>query len=96
MAIAGASAGDEALSHAVSTEASEHLLAGASERAAGLNVQVHSVSQAPPKAVLEVAQAVGADLIVVGNKGMDRRIFGSVPSAIARDAPCNVLIAKTT
>lgn len=97
MAIGGAAVpGDEALSHAVSTEASEQLLSSAAERASGLNVQIHSVNQAPPKAVLEVAEAVGADLIVVGNKGMDRRIFGSVPSAIAREAPCNVLIAKTT
>ena len=96
MAIGGAAVlSDEALSNAVSTEASESF---SRQRlsATGIDVQIHSVNQAPPKAVLEVAQAVGADLIVVGNKGMERRIFGSVPSAIAREAPCNVLIAKTT
>ena len=97
MAIGGAAVpGDEALSNAVSAEASEKLLESAAGRATGMDVQIHSVNQAPAKAVLEVAEAVGADLIVVGNKGMERRIFGSVPSAIAREAPCNVFIAKTT
>jgi nucleotide-binding universal stress UspA family protein len=62
----------------------------------GINVQTHSVNQSPPEAVLAVAEEVGADLIVVGNKGMERRVFGSVPSSIARKSPCNLLIAKTT
>jgi nucleotide-binding universal stress UspA family protein len=97
MAIGGASIpGDESLRRAVSSEASEQLLASASGRATGLNVEIHAVNQAPAKAVIEVAEAVGADLIVVGNKGMERRVFGSVPSAIARETPCNLLIAKTT
>jgi nucleotide-binding universal stress UspA family protein len=92
----GAVPGDEVLGHLIGAEASEQLLAGVAERATGLDVQTHSLNQAPPKAVLDVANAVGADLIIVGNKGMERRVFGSVPNAIARDAPCNVLIAKTT
>ena len=97
MAIGGASIpGDEALGLTISTEASEQLLAAAASRATGVTVELHAVNQAPPKAVIEVAAAVGADLIVVGNKGMERRIFGSVPAAIAREAPCNMLIAKTT
>jgi nucleotide-binding universal stress UspA family protein len=97
MAIGGAAVpGDEVLGHLIGAEASEQLLAGVAERATGLDVQTHSLNQAPPKAVLDVANAVGADLIIVGNKGMERRVFGSVPNAIARDAPCNVLIAKTT
>jgi nucleotide-binding universal stress UspA family protein len=97
MAVGGATVpGDEALSQAISTEASEQLLSAAASRATGVKVELHAVNQAPPKAVIEVAVSVGADLIVVGNKGMERRIFGSVPSAIARETPCNVLIAKTT
>jgi nucleotide-binding universal stress UspA family protein len=97
MAIGGAPIpGDDVLSHALGAEASEQLLEAVAARATGLQVHIHSVNQAPPKAVLEVAESVGADLIVVGNKGISRRVFGSVPNAIAREAPCNVLIAKTT
>ena len=77
-------------------EASEQLLGSVAGRATVIEVHIHSVNQAPPKAVLEVAESVGADLIVVGNKGSPGSVFGSVPSAIAREAPCNVLIAKTT
>jgi nucleotide-binding universal stress UspA family protein len=61
-----------------------------------VDVQIHSVNDSPPEAVLDVAEKVDADLIVVGNKGMERRVFGSVPNSIARKAPCNLLIAKTT
>lgn len=39
--------------------------------------------------------AVRADLIVVGSKGMQRRIIGSVPNSVAHGADCAVLIAKT-
>jgi len=44
-----------------------------------------------------VAEAVDADLIVVGNKGMHgaARVLGSVPNKVAHKASCNVLIART-
>jgi nucleotide-binding universal stress UspA family protein len=38
----------------------------------------------------------GADLLVIGNKGMQRRILGSVPNTVAHKADCSVLIVKTT
>ena len=40
----------------------------------------------------------GADLIVVGNKGMHgtHRVLGSVPNSVAHQAPCAVLIVATT
>jgi nucleotide-binding universal stress UspA family protein len=38
---------------------------------------------------------VDADVIVVGSKGMHRRILGSVPNSVAHKAPCAVLIVKT-
>ena len=43
-----------------------------------------------------MADEVGADLIVVGSKGMQgtRRILGSVPNSVAHKAGCHVLIAK--
>jgi nucleotide-binding universal stress UspA family protein len=36
-----------------------------------------------------------ADILVVGNKGMERRILGSVPNSVSHKAPCSVLIVKT-
>lgn len=52
----------------------------------------------PAEAILQVASEVGADLIVVGNKGMHgaRRVLGSVPNTISHKAPCSVLIVNTT
>ncbi len=50
------------------------------------------------KVLLNVAKDVGADLIVVGNKGMKGkgRILGSVPNDIAHQAPRAVLIVSST
>ena len=42
---------------------------------------------------------VGADVVVVGNKGMQgakRFLLGSVPNKVAHNAPCTVVIVKTT
>lgn len=65
---------------------------------AGLKPTMHPTSGAPADAVVGVAEKVGADLIVVGNKGMRgaRRVLGSVPNSIAHKAPCSVLIVDTT
>jgi nucleotide-binding universal stress UspA family protein len=50
-----------------------------------------------PAAVLcELAAEHDADLLVIGNKGMDRRVFGSVPRSVCQNAPCSVVVAKTT
>ena len=53
----------------------------------------------PADAILDVAEEKGADLIVVGNKGMTgarRFLLGSVPNKISHHAPCSVLIVRTT
>jgi nucleotide-binding universal stress UspA family protein len=57
-----------------------------------------TVPGAAADGILEVAQDRGADLIVLGNRGMLglRRFAASVPSRVARRAPCHVLLAKTT
>ena len=50
-------------------------------------------------AILDVAEEQGADLIVVGNKGMTgakRFLLGSVPNKVSHHAPCSVLIVRTT
>jgi nucleotide-binding universal stress UspA family protein len=37
-----------------------------------------------------------ADVLVVGNKGMHRRVLGSVPNTVTHKATCSVLVVKTT
>ncbi len=63
----------------------------------GVAVSVEAVTGAPADGVVKVAEQVGADLIVVGNKGMrgTRRVLGSVPNSIAHSAPCSVMIVDT-
>jgi nucleotide-binding universal stress UspA family protein len=49
--------------------------------------------------LISTAEEVGADLIVVGNRGMGgvaRFLLGSVPNRVAHHAPCAVLIAHTS
>jgi nucleotide-binding universal stress UspA family protein len=46
--------------------------------------------------VVQLASECGADLLVIGNKGMQRRVLGSVPNTVAHRAPCSVLVVKTT
>jgi nucleotide-binding universal stress UspA family protein len=67
-------------------------------RAAGIGSEGHARSGDAANAICDVATEVGADLIVVGNKGMSgmRRVLGSVPNSVAHHAPCDVLIAFTT
>jgi nucleotide-binding universal stress UspA family protein len=53
----------------------------------------------PADAILDVAEEQGADLIVVGNKGMTgarRFLLGSVPNKVSHHAPCTVMIVRTT
>ena len=49
----------------------------------------------PADVICEIAEDQNADVIVVGNKGMQRRILGSVPNSVSHKAPCPVLIVKT-
>ncbi|MGH9086729.1 MAG: universal stress protein [Acidimicrobiales bacterium] len=61
----------------------------------GVRIERHSVAGGAWQGVVSVAEEVGADLVVVGNRGM-RGTGDSVPDAVAVHAPCHVLIAKTT
>jgi nucleotide-binding universal stress UspA family protein len=68
-------------------------------RDAGVDVRTYARQGDPADAVLDVAEELGADLIVVGNKGMTgtkRFLLGSVPNKISHHAPCSVLIIRTT
>jgi nucleotide-binding universal stress UspA family protein len=77
------------------------VLEGASKSAgeAGVEVATHAREGYPADAILDLAEEVNADLIVVGNKGMTgarRFLLGSVPNKISHHAPCSVYIARTT
>jgi nucleotide-binding universal stress UspA family protein len=76
-------------------------LAGAADIAAGFDVKTipHPLDGDPADAILKVAEDTGADLIVVGNKGMTgarRFLLGSVPNKVSHHAPCSIFIARTT
>jgi nucleotide-binding universal stress UspA family protein len=68
----------------------ERLVAG------DVDVQQHTLAADPGDAILSVANDVGADLIVVGNKGMRRRVLGSIPNTVSHRASCDVLIVQTS
>jgi nucleotide-binding universal stress UspA family protein len=63
------------------------------------SVETYAREGDPADAILDVAEETGADLIVVGNKGMTgarRFLLGSVPNKVSHHAPCNVMIVRTT
>jgi nucleotide-binding universal stress UspA family protein len=60
-----------------------------------VDVRQHTLTAEPGDAILAVAEQVGADLIVVGNKGMHRRVLGSIPNTVSHRATCDVLIVQT-
>ena len=66
---------------------------------AGVPNETYARQGDPADAILDVAEERGADLIVVGNKGMTgakRFLLGSVPNKVSHHAPCSVLIIRTT
>jgi nucleotide-binding universal stress UspA family protein len=46
--------------------------------------------------LVRLASECGADMLVIGNKGMKRRVLGSVPNTVAHKADCSVMVVKTT
>ncbi len=73
--------------------------AAATVRGDGVEVRTHPVEGDPAEAILDVADEIKADLIVVGNKGMTgarRFLLGSVPNKVSHHAPCSVIIVRTT
>jgi nucleotide-binding universal stress UspA family protein len=78
------------------------ILQDARERAHNVgatNVEEKPVVGAPINALVELAEEVHADLLVVGNVGLSSvagRLLGSVPSAVSRRAKTDVLIVHTS
>jgi nucleotide-binding universal stress UspA family protein len=71
-------------------------------KAAGAkNIEDRPIEDAPVHALVDVAEKAGADLLVVGNVGLDARsaIVGrvfSIPGAVATRAKIDVLIVHTS
>src|SRR5688500_5260276 len=79
------------------TEDVEATLRAAEERAKEQGLKTVSAARMgdPADVLCEIAQEHGADVLVVGNKGMQRRLLGSVPNSVSHKAPCSVMIVKT-
>lgn len=77
------------------------ILQNAKERAhqAGAkNVEERSIVGAPVNVLVQLAEEVQADLMVVGNVGLNSmagRLLGSVPSEVSRRVKVDVLIVHT-
>lgn len=64
----------------------------------GVTVEFHSSVGEPADALVELAETLHADLVVVGNRGMSgmkRFVLGSVPNRVSHRCPCSVLIVDT-
>ena len=68
-------------------------------RLRGVEAEPHARKGDPADAIIGLAEELGTDLIVVGNKGLTgarRFLLGSVPDKVSHHAPCSVLIVYTT
>jgi len=66
-------------------------------KSGGIEPKIHAPKGDPADALMKVAELEGADLIVVGNRGMTgaRRLLGSVPNKVTHHASCSVLVVNT-
>jgi nucleotide-binding universal stress UspA family protein len=78
------------------------ILRGARDRAkaAGAqDIEERAIRAAPVDALVDLAEEVDADLMVVGKVGLNTiagRLLGSVPATVSRRARCDVFIVHTT
>ena len=85
----------EKVQHAVAEQIEYELRAiTAKER---IHFNVHARIGRPAEEILDLAREVGADLIIVGSKGMkgvERLVLGSVSEKVVREAGCTVEVAR--
>ena len=67
-----------------------------SARERGLKTTSEASEGDASKVLVELASKHGADVLVIGNKGMTRKVLGSVPNTVSHKADCSVLIVETT
>jgi nucleotide-binding universal stress UspA family protein len=63
--------------------------------ARGLKWASEATEGDPAEVLVGLAEKHEADVLVVGNQGMQRRVLGSVPNTVSHKAACSVLIVKT-
>jgi nucleotide-binding universal stress UspA family protein len=77
----------------------ESVVARAADRLEPMGVKVsrHVFAGDACEALMTIAEDAGAQMIVVGNKGMTgaRRVLGSIPNRVSHHARCSVLIVQT-
>jgi len=75
----------------------ETILSTVESRALEEGVEVTTVSSQgdPADVLVKHAEEQDADVLVVGNRGMHRRILGSVPNKVTHRAQCTVVVVKT-
>jgi nucleotide-binding universal stress UspA family protein len=78
-------------------EQTERILAVAEESATERGIECSSaMAEGDAGDVLvRLAEKHGADVLVVGSKGMERRVLGSVPNTVSHKAACSVFVVKT-
>ena len=64
-------------------------------RARGVPITTDARTGDPAQVLCAVAEEYEADVLVVGSRGMHRRVLGSVPNSVSHRAPCSVMIVKT-
>ena len=94
--------GRDAAFHVLGSTPAEETLKRAEERARSggvTDVETVAVQGDPVEAVTTTVRSRSADLVVVGNRGLNSltgRLLGSVPQGISRGAAGDVLIVHTT
>jgi nucleotide-binding universal stress UspA family protein len=70
----------------------------AAQEAGARDVRTRVEAGDPAEVLISIADEVGADLIVVGSKGMTsatRFVLGNVPNKVSHHAPCDLVIVHT-
>jgi nucleotide-binding universal stress UspA family protein len=62
----------------------------------GIQCETRAEEGDPAEVLVRLADDCGADLLVIGSKGMERRVLGSVPNTVTHKASCSVMVVKTT
>jgi nucleotide-binding universal stress UspA family protein len=65
-------------------------------RRAGIDCSTLVDEGDPADVLVRLAGECEADLLVIGNRGMRRRVLGSVPNTVTHKAPCSVFVVKTS
>lgn len=65
-------------------------------RREGVDCETHIAYGDPAEVLVRLAGECGADMLVIGNKGISRRVLGSVPNSVIHKADCSVLVVKST